>query len=458
MREGLKDCEGIVYSGFDTHIAMLQKIMDDHLIRDFNNEQFNSTMLSFGRYITGKNKITTAVKNGKKAIKSLRDYYDGHLFIDSGGFQIMTGVVKKNQIPNLIDGYCNMINDVNEPNTYYFIEDTIPTDINEISTINEAVDFTALGLKEMHKLPFEKRKNIYFIYHFQSPSVFDGWQKLMHQTHPNEYLESHRWSVGGIVASKSTMFDTDFITYMLPAIDIFQTELEYMKKGNTVYFHVLGVAGLMDILFYTLMTKLFERRGLSVKITFDSTSSIQSIVRGRYIYAYVDEVLYKISLDPKHANNRIGKNSMKRNIDVIKDVLNTMSTKFSTKSIEQIYEDGKINIFAVKTFVTYQALVYAEIFRKSMVWSDEIINDVIENKPSSYMSIRKLSGMIRGHVISPRTIDKCFAINNTLNVLRNIIYDDKVYSMDFIRSKLQKLSAIEKSDSKRQQFRNWGFM
>jgi hypothetical protein len=216
--------EGIVYAGFQTLVAatelMYLKSSSDKIM-NFLDSNYQNGMISFGETLHGKGtkSIKTAIRKVNRTFDYVRSNYSNNIFVDSGGYQIAVDKIEAKDVPSLIEAYAGFIDSVKDNNTYFYIEDVIPNG-SKIATADIAGDLTIRGLKRFENLSKNKKENVYFIYHFQSPAVFNMWQRVLNEAPPEQILGSHRWAVGGIVASDATSFDKQFISYMIPVLDI----------------------------------------------------------------------------------------------------------------------------------------------------------------------------------------------------------------------------------------------
>lgn len=430
--------EGIVFAGFQTLMGIKRYEEDTDKIRSFFNNHFDNVMLSFGTTaLNSLKRINGACTSATNMHSSYRNVFDKNIFCDSGGFQIMVDLVPKEMVPVLINKYCRFIESIEDPNTYYFIEDVIPS-ATKLPDLADAKAFTISGLEQMSALPKHKRENIFFVYHFQQPQVFNAWQEILTTHHPNQLLGGHRWAVGGIASSGVTANDDSFITYMYPMLDIIQQELDYLRDGNRIFIHILGVTGLQDILFYNLFESLFKRNGMNVSFTFDSSSAIHSITKGRFVYSVDRDNHYvsKIELRPKWNNKTPGTSYIggqpKTNRQHIEEMLDFFVEDAKFQRIEAYDNMGNLTSAATNRFILWQAMALKDIFDWCHSNVDGLVEDFYSNKPAFRIGLLEFSNRLRAGSMKKRAVEKCNAIMSTLEAFDDILSGRDVYTIQRI--------------------------
>lgn len=446
------DVNGIVYASFKVLLRSMfwQYEKDETKVKSFVNKEVKNCMLSFGETLHGEGNIKnikSSVNKIKKDYDYIRQYFDNNMFIDSGGFQIQMELIEPENIPYLIDGYCDFIQSVPHNNTYYFIEDVIPTQNGKVNR-QQAYDMTIRGMKQMSELPDCKKNNIYFVYHFQSPNIFDLWQDVMKVTPPEEYLGGHRWAVGGIVSNSGTSTDTSFISYMIPMQDILQREMIYLKQGKPMYFHILGVTGYLDIFFFTLFEALLKKYNLNVSITFDSTSSIMTVCRGNTFTFWENDPVpgfYTADLRPSQAHKGV-KNfqavkELITNEKIIQAKIKEMQTKFGFTGIDtHIGEDGRMVTATQYVFMLYQMLSFKHMHTWCQNQSKLLIDLFFEDKREFGIELVKTASHLRSGKMSRDSKNKCTAIFNTIEAFDKILASKESYkSLSSIRNQINNL-------------------
>ena len=456
------DVNGIVYASFKVLLRSMfwQYEKDETKVKSFVNREVKNCMLSFGETLHGEGNIKnikSSVNKIKKDYDYIRQYFNNNMFIDSGGFQIQMELIEPENIPYLIDGYCDFIQSVPHNNTYYFIEDVIPTQKGKVNR-QQAYDMTIRGMKQMSELPDIKKNNIYFVYHFQSPNIFDLWQEVLKATPPEEYLGGHRWAVGGIVSNSGTANDTSFISYMIPMQDILQRELDYLKKGNSMYFHILGVTGFLDILFYTLFEELLKKYNMNVSITFDSTSAIMTVCRANtFTFWETDPVpgFYTADLRPRNAHKGVkGFHHLTEHLTnnmVIQDKIKYMQNTYGLKGIEtHIGENDRMVTDTQYVFMLYQALSFKKLHAWCKMEAKKLMDMFFIDKQEFGNELLITASALRSGKVTRPTNNKCTAIFNTIDAFNNILSHEGVEvfkSADSIKTQintlLQSFEAVE---------------
>lgn len=455
------DTDGIVYATFRVMLrcimAQYMKSNNNSIDKEFMNEMtkkfannnVKNSMISFGdslHYNGDVTDIKRSIKYLRREYRNVRNHYDNNVFIDSGGYQIQTNYIDYKNVPYLIDGYCEMIQNMKEKNVYYFIEDIIATSYNKekIPSMEIAKNLTIDGIKKMSQLPEEKRKNIYFIYHFQSKQIFDAWQEILKYSHPNEFLGSHRWAVGGIVSDTAVPKNINYITYMYPIIDIIQSELNYLKNKGRVNLHILGVTAYLDIFFFALLKKLFSKFNYDVNISFDSTQPIISVCRGHRFLHYdkINDYFFEVDLGINNKSNNIRNADLNNHSTqeefIINEIQNLKNKYNFVGTPNNHYIDSTNNKLRICTEANYiftikQLLMLQFLFD----WSYEKSDNILELYYSDYNEfvnyLSECCYKIRGNTIINHTKLKIKNIINTLNLFDSILQGKK-YSVEFIRN------------------------
>lgn len=468
----MHETNGIVYATFRVMLRCIiaqymkekNKSIDkeflDKMTKKFANENIMNSMISFGDSLHYNGDITDikrSIRYLRREYKNVRKHYDNNVFIDSGGYQIQTNYIDHKNVPYLIDGYCEMIQNMKEKNVYYFIEDIIATSYNKekIPSMEIAKQLTIDGIKKMSQLPEDKRKNIYFIYHFQSKQVFNTWQEILKYSHPNEFLGSHRWAVGGIVSDTSVPKNINYITYMYPIIDVIQNEMDYMKNKGKVYLHVLGVTAYLDIFFFGLFKKLFDNYGYNLNISFDSTQPIISVCRGHRFLHYDEEhdYFFEVDLgidkkDEKIRNADLHNHSTHEEF-IINEIKNLKNKYGFIGTPDGHYIDRSNDKLRIYTEANYIFTIKQMLILKFLFdWSYKKADDIFELYYSDYNGfvnyLSECCYKIRGNTIINHTKLKIKNIINTINLFDSILQGQR-YSVDFIRNIIE--STLDKIDS-----------
>jgi len=407
------DTEGIVFASFMVLIRSmfwqyrrpgLPRKELESFVSNFANTHVNNAMLSFGdalhggMYFGGSSEsqkasekvLAHAIKKTKTAYNYIRRCYHNNMFIDSGGFQIQMGFIDEKGVPILTDGYCNLMTQLNDPNTYYFIEDVLPSD--KIKNLDSAIQLSIDGIHKMAQLPEFIRKNIYYIYHFQTPDIFAGWQRVLREA-PPEMLGGHRWSVGGIVSKGVTSADSTFISYMLPMQDIIRREWDYMCSKQPIYFHILGVTAQLDILFFALFEALLKSYGFNVHMTFDSTSTIMSVCRGNVFWYWTPEpyeTYHEISLHPRSAKKLVKTmlpHARVTNEEVIMRVVRNMQETYGFKGVEKHYNEdtNRMETATQYIFMLHQMFTLQQMHRWCKKQSLRLIDCFHNSTPADFI-------------------------------------------------------------------------
>ena len=259
-------------------------------------------------------------KRIKRYIRMLKIYRNTEflkgceLIVDSGGYQIQQGFLKRKTIPEFIDMY----HDDFLPNQYKLFDKAFMLDIapGSVSCPFDSYE----DMKQLNEYSYSKVKNMsddlkskmIYIHHFRTPRIHDIYKDLLFKQNMAEGIKN--FSTGGIVSFLRTGSGVPpYILYIIPMIEI----LDYaIKTGLKKFrFHVLGGAEWKEILGH----KFFERHikelfDIDVEITFDSSTFFRTVCMGRYTFNYTeDRKISKMSIRPDELQLRSITNKEKTN-------------------------------------------------------------------------------------------------------------------------------------------------
>lgn len=294
---------GLILAGIDTTKNLYElSINEEKMIKRTKTDIFDTkyinglapALLCYGAEVIRPSLGKKYEELHAKAKAKLIDHYkifarnDKPFIVDSGGFQICVGKADKRYTSNLADIYSRLIAETAEyPNMLYFYLDILPTgDISPQFSIEKMMEFHEL-LMERTKDTNQKEK-VYLVIQCNSPLAYDTFYRFIRDNAIHEQLNSHRYSVGGLVPLKFA--DSQYIVrpYMVALFDVIDLELSNIKKGIPIYFHILGTSSLLEMICVAWMTILLEARGINMIITFDSTSHISNTVRSGVTH-YINE-------------------------------------------------------------------------------------------------------------------------------------------------------------------------
>ena len=244
----------------------------------------------------------------------------GYLFIDSGGYQVITGYVLKEDLPKFVDTYAQFLNDYRDSYSFAFSLD-IP-EFGGSAKRDEILALNRLSLSMMDNLDKDVKDRVYFIAHFNSSEVYKVWNTLIFED--KHIRKFSKFSIGGLVSSRPS---TKLMRYTLLILGLLQilVGLDY-KLPNPFYFHILGSTIPRNILFYALVKEHIEHLfNVKAVFTYDSSVVFKKVALSRAFTYYDRETLssYSVSLKSKELDD-LHPVIRRKNIDIVMDTVREM--------------------------------------------------------------------------------------------------------------------------------------
>jgi len=244
----------------------------------------------------------------------------GYLFIDSGGYQVITGYVLREDLPKFVDTYTQFLTQCKDNYSFAFSLD-IP-EFGGVGKRDEILQLNRLSLSMMDNLDDDIRKRIYFISHFNNKEVYDVWNTLIFE---DKYIDKFcKFSIGGLVSSRPS---TKLMRYTLLILGLLQiiVGVDY-KLPNPFYFHILGSTIPRNILFYALMKEHIEHLfNVKVVFTYDSSVVFKKVALSRAFTYYDEETLSSYSVSLKSAElDDLHPVLRRKNRDIVMDTVRSM--------------------------------------------------------------------------------------------------------------------------------------
>jgi hypothetical protein len=254
----------------------------------------------------------------RKIIQYIKEYLAPHnakIFLDSGGYDIIEGKTKYDDIPRFIENYNIFLTEHQDSFDYIFSLD-IPMgfgdpqmmDKDTIYDLNKkSIEHTIEVLKQSPEL----RDKLIFVYQFKMLEQFEIWNQLYEELEVGKYI-THR-AIGGLVKLRDEsphIKITPFVSMLFRLFYDYEKSKNYVKE---LRIHVLGIAMERYRFAMAVVEKLFNRfgkeSGTKVIFTYDTmqTSSqarndtnlgFYTFKRGRIkeqqCYDIDDEILHEI--------------------------------------------------------------------------------------------------------------------------------------------------------------------
>ncbi len=193
------------------------------------------------------------------------------LYLDSGGYQVITGHITENRIKEYTDVYHFILEQFKDNIDYIFSLDvnTPKFDKEKIFKYNDySIDSSINLIKKYPKL----RDKQLFVVQSRFPHILEDWLEIMDKHRVYDYYD--RYSFGGLVGMKKET-RVQF-NHFIPMVVWLATYVQNRRKNETPFpagikqIHMLGQSSRVAIISGTIIEKLFD-----IKITMDSSEVIR---------------------------------------------------------------------------------------------------------------------------------------------------------------------------------------
>jgi len=237
--------------------------------------KFKNYLISIGEPTTARNwTLESVVKHTKKILKEyqktceLEHCENVNLYLDSGGYQIITNDIKKSRYEEFIHTYHYILDKFSDKYSYIF-----SLDINWPGrlTIDELYNYNLKSIAESIKI-IEKKPEIankqLFVWQTRNPFVYDTWNKIYDEL-KNELKNYNCWAFGGLVGFKAASG-----AKFLPFVPSFLDFMVKAKRDNlkVEHIHFLGQSSFLAIMVAAILQHIFKIE----KITLDSSELVRA--------------------------------------------------------------------------------------------------------------------------------------------------------------------------------------
>jgi len=189
---------------------------------------------------------------------------DMNLYLDSGGYQIITGHITERRLREYTDVYHFILEKYRDKIDYIFTLDINNPKFDK-SKILKYNEYSITESISLHKKYPELRDKQIFVVQSRTPELLDDWLQLMDSTECYKYFD--RYSFGGLVGLKSET--RVHFNHFVPMTIWLMTYLQ--KKGiKPKHIHMLGQSSRVALITGRILEKLFD-----IEITMDSSEVIR---------------------------------------------------------------------------------------------------------------------------------------------------------------------------------------
>jgi hypothetical protein len=232
---------------------------------------FKDYLVSMGEPTTTRNWTLYQINRHFKKIIDMKKEYkkinpEINLFIDSGGFQIIVGYIKKHRIFEYIDTYHFLLKKFAKEIDYIFSLDIMNRawDKETLIKFNDKSINDSINL--IKQIPEIKDKQL-FVVQTRTVPVFELWKELMDKHEVFKYYK--RFSFGGLVGLKKET-NAKF-SHVIPFI-FWLLQKSKENNGTIKHIHLLGQSSkLMIFTAIFLENYLAKKYNLNIEFTMDSS-------------------------------------------------------------------------------------------------------------------------------------------------------------------------------------------
>lgn len=394
--------EGLVLAGFDTICSSFEHLISDETKQKekiINKFSLNTRpgLTCYGAEIIKPSLLKNGLQLHQKATKKLCNVYDKYhilgkpIYQDSGGFQICKNYAKPEYCESLAKYYSDFIQDMSSNPKY---NDMLFFYLDLVTTNGITKEISTKYMLEFQKQLMEKTKNskghenVYLVIQSNNEIVYDTFYHFIRDNGIHEQLNSHKWAVGGLVVINFNDDQYKVRPYMIGLFDMLDLELDNLKKGIPVYFHILGTSSYYEMILIAWMSILCEYYELPLVFTFDSTTHINNVSKAGRLHYYdeTNEEFPFTTIDTKEKDlykivpNRNGL----MNVDYLNKVKNEIISEFDLDETDWFDKNGRWASQASNSMMIYEAYAFGQLYpyikKVSYEKRDWIINDHTELK------------------------------------------------------------------------------
>jgi hypothetical protein len=450
------DLNGFVASGVQTYISYLERIgreeSDDikEAFEKMMNGSIKKYLFTFGASLSKKSKSFNKEKYRKSISKSINKILhnqklhmpDAVRFLDSGGFQVISGFLDPKFALDYKDVYYSYLQDNMDHYDEAFCLDYPPSDI-AINSFEEIERLNNISYHELLTLPKEVQEKISVVYHFEDPKTNEYWYDLLFGKDKLFYkLNTDKWSVGGMVGFKKSDIKNPYIIYGMGLYNLVRHQR--LKGINKLDFHVLGVSAYIQLLFMELIKKyLKDKYNFELNITYDSASTISKLNRGRYMHKFenldiykkdkieLDDVrnnrLFKIEYFMDQLNVKFGKTGLTREEHAL-EAMRLLYENFGTNDIiktERLFVENetKYEAKSILSLALYDLWLYNLSLEAMQPMVDDIYND-FKNGNNVHDTTLHYIKLLNGGRLTKKSNLLAKRFHNTLRLFENLDNED----------------------------------
>jgi hypothetical protein len=354
-----------------------------------------------------------------------KDYLKNCEFIiDSAGFQIQTGQLKKEDTSPFIELYHTFLEKNYERFKYAFTLDIAPGATDSVyDSWEELEHYNRVSYTRSAMLPEEVRRKMLYIHHFRTPKINDIYKRLLFEEGLGDNF--YNFATGGLVSFSKSSQKFPCVLYIVPLIHLLtRAKQRGLEKFR---FHVLGASEFKDILFHKFVEYHIKKvHNIDVEITYDSSTLFKVLMLGRYIYVLDDNKIWKMTLRENLLHNQWRqKGSIE---EVWYNLLGNISRDYGFKILDSnsdpIYQDNIIT----RIMYTYGIFQTLQLFSLVDNLSVDMVKGLYELYESGQINVfdNKIESAMMDFncgKVSKRIETRTVSIYNSLKALEELDLD-----------------------------------
>ncbi|GIU69110.1 MAG: hypothetical protein KatS3mg002_0346 [Candidatus Woesearchaeota archaeon] len=348
----------------------------------------------------------------------------GAYYIDSGGFQVSTGILDAKRSDLLVKYYYEFLEEY--PNSYEkaFILDIPPgPGCQYFNSFDDVYRKNLYSYTKAANFPDHIRSKIIYIHHFRTPKLWNIFNRILYE---NNFFEKFQYfGTGGISANMKTDIIVPFILYSIPLVPILNLCKKYNRKE--IKFHILGGSGFRDVLFYKLFSYFIEKEHqIKCEITYDSSTIFKGFMVGRILYIMDNGILKKVNIRTNYLDKKAGNESSL--MERIRNDMNIMCKEFNFELIEtDTFYGGENNSFT-KEMRLYASLYMIYMYYRVEKMLDQIISELYNRyKEGNFNEFQKslfsITKLLNSGRPTQKQIFKTQSVLNSLSLIQDLDED-----------------------------------
>lgn len=268
-------------------------------------------LISFGDIYSSKTSET--LDQCLRSFESYQTIFDNGalLFLDSGGYQISSGRIRKEDLPVYVQLYYDFVNCMEEKlkdkfHTYFYL-DVVLGEKGKLGDLYEVEKWCIESIDCFTRTVNETlRSKFLFVLHTSSFDRYRIWTNLMNRLYENGYV-SNRYSIGGLVSGGGKYRESYVLHWVYGLLFLIQWFQKNKLKFSSLDLHILGIVEVNYLVtLYLVSLYLLMKYNLSINFTYDGTALVNKFLLGRLVgYIGRDKMYKNLSFTSKNLYSEV---------------------------------------------------------------------------------------------------------------------------------------------------------